>query len=81
MPLITLHYECAITDLQQDENNVIATTNSGKIIAKYCVGCDGASGITRKVVAGENISGRGQLTKSLTIIFRVLIDPYNLTLG
>jgi 2-polyprenyl-6-methoxyphenol hydroxylase-like FAD-dependent oxidoreductase len=71
LPLITLRYNCPVVSLAQHERRVIAQTSYGKIVAHYCVGCDGSSGTTRKLVTGEKRSGRGLLTKSMTIVFRV----------
>ena len=70
MALITLRYNCNIEHLMQNVNRVLAKTSIGRITAKYCVGCDGAGGKTRKYVTGNGISGR-EVTKSLTIVFRV----------
>jgi 2-polyprenyl-6-methoxyphenol hydroxylase-like FAD-dependent oxidoreductase len=81
LPLINLHYECGVAELRQDDNRVIATTPRGRIIAKYCIGCDGPRGITRKVVTGEAVSGRGLLNNSLTIIFRVIPSLLRLISG
>jgi 2-polyprenyl-6-methoxyphenol hydroxylase-like FAD-dependent oxidoreductase len=75
LPLITLRYNCSVVDLTQHERKVIAQTTYGKIIANYCVGCDGWDGITRKFVTGDRISGRGLLTKSMTIVFNVIPPP------
>ena len=71
LPLITLRYNCRVLSLAQHQRKVIAQTTYGKIIAHYCVGCDGSGGITRKLVTGDKMLGRGLLTKSLTIVFRV----------
>lgn len=71
MPLITLRYNCRVVSLVQHERKVIAQTTYGKIVAHYCVGCDGAGGITGKLVTGNKMLGRGLLTKSLTIVFQV----------
>ena len=71
LPLIILRYNCRVVTLAQHERKVIAQTTYGKIVAHYCVGCDGSGGITRKLVTGNNMSGRGLITKSLTIVFRV----------
>lgn len=71
MPLITLRYNCHVVGLVQHERKVVAQTTYGRIIAHYCVGCDGATGITRKLVTGDKISGRGMLAKSRTFAFRV----------
>lgn len=71
MSLITLRYNCRVVSLVQHERKVIAQTTYGKIVAHYCVGCDGAGGITRKLVTGNKMLGRGLLTKSLTIVFQV----------
>ena len=71
LPLITLRYNCPVVGLAQHERKVIAQTTYGKVIAHYCVGCDGSGGITRKLVTGDETTGRGLLAKSLTIVFRV----------
>lgn len=68
---ITLRYNCGIISLAQHERKVIAQTIFGKIVADYCVGCDGASGPTQKYVTGGKKSGYGVLTKSMTIAFQV----------
>ena len=71
MPLITLRYNCSVLSITQFAKKVTAQTSFGSIIARYCVGCDGSHGITRKSVNGDNMTGIGLLTKSLTIAFRV----------
>jgi 2-polyprenyl-6-methoxyphenol hydroxylase-like FAD-dependent oxidoreductase len=73
MPLITLRYNCSVLSITQFAKKVTAQTSFGSIIARYCVGCDGSHGITRKLVNGGNMAGIGLLTKSLTIAFRVPI--------
>jgi 2-polyprenyl-6-methoxyphenol hydroxylase-like FAD-dependent oxidoreductase len=73
MPLITFRYNCPVISLGQHERKVIAQTTFGKIIAHYCVGCDGPKGITRRTVTGNSISGGGILVKSRTIAFRVTL--------
>jgi 2-polyprenyl-6-methoxyphenol hydroxylase-like FAD-dependent oxidoreductase len=72
LPLITFKYNCAIVEVTQDDNQVIAKTNSGVISAKYCVGCDGAAGITRRIVTGNEDSSHRLITTSRTIVFRVI---------
>ena len=71
MPLITLRYNCSIISVTQFAKKVTAQTSFGSVIARYCIGCDGSHGITRKLVNGGNMVGVGLLTKSLTIVFRV----------
>jgi 2-polyprenyl-6-methoxyphenol hydroxylase-like FAD-dependent oxidoreductase len=81
LPLITFQYNCAIVELTQDDNQVIAKTNSGMVSAKYCVGCDGAAGITRGIVTGNKVSGHGLVNTSRTIVFRVIFPFIVLILG
>jgi 2-polyprenyl-6-methoxyphenol hydroxylase-like FAD-dependent oxidoreductase len=71
MGQITLRYNCGVISLSQHERKVIAQTTFGKIVADYCVGCDGPSGPTQKYVTGGKKSGPGLLTKSMTIAFQV----------
>ena len=71
LPLITVRYNCPVVGIAQHERKVIAQTTYGKIIARYCVGCDGSGGITRQLVTGDETAGRGLMAKSLTIVFRV----------
>jgi 2-polyprenyl-6-methoxyphenol hydroxylase-like FAD-dependent oxidoreductase len=70
-PLITLRYNCGVVDLRQHERKVIVQTMFGRVIADYCVGCDGGGGVTRKFVTGSKVSGPGVIGQSLTIVFRV----------
>jgi 2-polyprenyl-6-methoxyphenol hydroxylase-like FAD-dependent oxidoreductase len=81
LPLITFQYNCAIVELTQDENQVIANTNSGAISAKYCAGCDGAAGITRRIVTGDEVSSHRLVNTSRTIVFRVIFLLFILILG
>src|SRR5271167_4994202 len=81
MPLITLRYNCSVLSITQFAKKVTAQTSFGSIIARYCVGCDGSHGITRKLVNGGNMTGIGLLTKSLTIAFRVPSKLENLIEG
>ena len=74
MPLITLRYNCSVLSVTQFAKKVTAKTSFGSIIARYCIGCDGSHGITRKLVNGGNMTGIGLLAKSLTIVFRVRPD-------
>jgi 2-polyprenyl-6-methoxyphenol hydroxylase-like FAD-dependent oxidoreductase len=71
MPLITFQYNCGVIELTQNDSQVFAKTSTGAVTAKYCVGCDGASGITRKTVTGNEVSGHGPVGNSRTIVFRV----------
>ena len=71
MAYVTLRYNCNVDSMVQNAKRVVAKTSIGRIIAKYCVGCDGAGGITKKYVTADKISGQGILTKSLTVVFRV----------
>jgi 2-polyprenyl-6-methoxyphenol hydroxylase-like FAD-dependent oxidoreductase len=71
MPLITIRYNCGVVELTQDDSQVLAKTTTGVITAKYCVGCDGAAGITRRTVTGNEVSGHGLVGNSRTIVFRV----------
>ena len=71
MGQISLRYNCGIISLAQHERKVIAQTTFGKIVADYCVGCDGPSGPSQKYVTGGKKSGPGLLTKSMTIAFQV----------
>lgn len=81
LPSITIQYDCAIVELKQDDDRVIAKTNSGVISAKYCVGCDGATGVTRKIVTGSKVSGHGLVNSSRTIVFRVIFLLFVLIVG
>jgi 2-polyprenyl-6-methoxyphenol hydroxylase-like FAD-dependent oxidoreductase len=72
MRQIMLRYNCGVISLSQHERKVIAQTTFGKIVADYCVGCDGLSGTTHKYVTGGKKTGPGLLTKSMTIAFQVL---------
>lgn len=71
LPLIKVRYECPILEVIQDKAKVTAKFKDGQITAKYCIGCDGSSGVTRKIVTKDNVTGHGLLTNSLTIVFRV----------
>jgi 2-polyprenyl-6-methoxyphenol hydroxylase-like FAD-dependent oxidoreductase len=75
LALIRVKYECTILEVIQDKAKVIAKFKDGQITAKYCIGCDGFSGVTRKIVTKDNVTGHGILTNSLTIVFRVIPLP------
>jgi 2-polyprenyl-6-methoxyphenol hydroxylase-like FAD-dependent oxidoreductase len=73
MPLVSLRYNCGVISLAHHAKKITARTNFGKVIATYCVGCDGSNGVTRKYVSGNHVSGRGLLSKSMTVVFQVYI--------
>src|SRR5437763_3204640 len=75
LSLIKVKYECPILEVIQDKAKVTAKFKDGQITAKYCIGCDGSSGVTRKIVTKDNVTGHGLLTNSLTIVFRV--NPFS----
>jgi len=60
LPSVTVKYGCELESFAQDADGVTATTTTGKIRAKYLVGCDGGGSVVRKQLGigmtGENLS-------------------------
>jgi len=76
LQLIKVRYECSVSDIFQNTEKVTAKLkNGGEITAKYCIGCDGADGLAKKIVSKDNVTGHGLLSNSLTIVFRVHPPP------
>ena len=60
LPSVTVRYGCEFESFSQDPDGVMAKVSSGKIRAKYLVGCDGGGSVVRKQLGigmqGENLS-------------------------
>lgn len=83
LPTVTLRYGVRLIDFEQSKDRVQATlerTEDGSresIGACWLAGCDGASSTVRKTLGIQN-TGKGPLTRSVNIMFRLPdLDSYH----
>src|SRR5690606_1299371 len=74
-PHVTLAYNTRLDGFEQDETGVsvhitdTATGEARTVRARYCVGCDGPSGMVRNTL-GFGVEGLGTISHSVNLYFR-----------
>ena len=79
MSLVTLRYNCRVVSLAQHERKVVAQTTYGRIVAHYCVGCDGSNGIT--YATGFQTPPTSTACVATAVCYTPQGTPYALSLG
>ena len=81
-----LRFSTEVTDVQQDADGCVSTVKNlqtgeiRKIKSKYVVACDGSRSPMRKRL-GIELIGYGEMSRSITIYFKVSLLPAALTPG